>query len=130
MEQMNGGYQHQPIGGLQHHGSFSDSPPEQQQQQQGGQGNKDPAVHQRTYQACIPCRKRKVRCDLGSVDSPHDPPKKKNGETDNAGSGVGTGDEDGVYEIKNKKRVKVSHQQDGAYEEEVEFDRPRTPGGG
>ncbi|KAI7520051.1 hypothetical protein KC331_g20409, partial [Hortaea werneckii] len=59
MEQMNGGYQHQPIGGLQHHGSFSDSPPEQQQQQQGAQGNKDPAVHQRTYQACIPCRKRK-----------------------------------------------------------------------
>ncbi|KAI6916305.1 hypothetical protein KC341_g19075 [Hortaea werneckii] len=51
MEQMNGGYQHQPIGGLQHHGSFSGSPPEQQQQQQGGQGNKDTAAHQRTYQA-------------------------------------------------------------------------------
>lgn len=24
--------------------------------------------------ACIPCRSRKVKCDLGSVDSPHDPP--------------------------------------------------------
>jgi hypothetical protein len=27
-----------------------------------------------TWQACIPCRRRKVRCDLGSVDNPHDPP--------------------------------------------------------
>src|SRR2546421_9403469 len=33
-----------------------------------------PAQHKRTYQACIPCRRRKVRCDLGSVDNPHDPP--------------------------------------------------------
>ncbi|TIA11416.1 hypothetical protein D6C80_07512 [Aureobasidium pullulans] len=30
--------------------------------------------HSRTYQACIPCRRRKVRCDLGPVDNPHDPP--------------------------------------------------------
>ncbi|KAF2806381.1 uncharacterized protein BDZ99DRAFT_490216 [Mytilinidion resinicola] len=30
--------------------------------------------HTRTYQACIPCRRRKVRCDMGPVDSPHDPP--------------------------------------------------------
>ncbi len=30
--------------------------------------------HTRTYQACIPCRRRKVRCDLGPVDHPHDPP--------------------------------------------------------
>ncbi|PSK42965.1 hypothetical protein B9Z65_6919 [Elsinoe australis] len=30
--------------------------------------------HTRTYQACIPCRKRKVRCNLGPVDNPHDPP--------------------------------------------------------
>ena len=30
--------------------------------------------HKRGYQACIPCRKRKVRCDLGPVDNPHDPP--------------------------------------------------------
>ncbi|KAL6721708.1 zinc finger transcriptional activator [Lecanora helva] len=33
-----------------------------------------PSVHKRTYQACIPCRKRKVRCDLGPVDDPRDPP--------------------------------------------------------
>ncbi|GAB7339211.1 hypothetical protein MBLNU457_5870t1 [Dothideomycetes sp. NU457] len=32
------------------------------------------ASHTRTYQACIPCRKRKVRCDLGPVDNPHEPP--------------------------------------------------------
>ncbi|PNS18924.1 hypothetical protein CAC42_6019 [Sphaceloma murrayae] len=56
----------------------------------GAQGN----AHTRTYQgvlqyparscdtwlatdhlaACIPCRKRKVRCNLGPVDNPHDPP--------------------------------------------------------
>jgi hypothetical protein len=30
--------------------------------------------HKRVYQACIPCRRRKVKCDLGSVDSPGDPP--------------------------------------------------------
>lgn len=33
-----------------------------------------PNQHTRTYQACIPCRRRKVRCDLGPVDNPHDPP--------------------------------------------------------
>ncbi|KAF1978977.1 hypothetical protein BU23DRAFT_191785 [Bimuria novae-zelandiae CBS 107.79] len=33
-----------------------------------------PSQHTRTYQACIPCRRRKVRCDLGPVDNPHDPP--------------------------------------------------------
>lgn len=40
-----------------------------QQQQQSGAG-----AHKRVYQACIPCRRRKVRCDLGSVDNPNDPP--------------------------------------------------------
>ena len=34
----------------------------------------DGPQHKRVYQACIPCRRRKVRCDLGSVDNPHDPP--------------------------------------------------------
>ncbi len=32
------------------------------------------APHKRVYQACIPCRRRKVKCDLGSVDNPGDPP--------------------------------------------------------
>ncbi|KIV86996.1 hypothetical protein PV11_02569 [Exophiala sideris] len=30
--------------------------------------------HQRVYKACVSCRQRKVRCDLGSVDRPHEPP--------------------------------------------------------
>jgi hypothetical protein len=55
------------------------------------QGSSPPRdLHRRGYQACDPCRKRKVKCDLGSklacaittfgtdiatgVDNPHDPP--------------------------------------------------------
>lgn len=34
----------------------------------------DQPQHKRVYQACIPCRRRKVKCDLGSVDNPSDPP--------------------------------------------------------
>lgn len=34
----------------------------------------DRPQHKRVYQACIPCRRRKVKCDLGSVDNPNDPP--------------------------------------------------------
>lgn len=33
--------------------------------------------HRRNYQACEQCRQRKVKCDLGDVDNPHDPPCKK-----------------------------------------------------
>ncbi|KAG6210926.1 hypothetical protein E4U50_002489 [Claviceps purpurea] len=54
---------------------------EQQQQQSQAQSHPDSQTpttsggqHKRVYQACIPCRRRKVRCDLGSVDNPHDPP--------------------------------------------------------
>lgn len=63
------------------------APPPQPSGRGGGAGpgasaaTPSPAVHQpqppqhkRVYQACIPCRRRKVRCDLGSVDDPHDPP--------------------------------------------------------
>lgn len=39
-----------------------------------GSGENGQPGHKRVYQACIPCRRRKVRCDLGSVDNPHDPP--------------------------------------------------------
>ncbi|KAA8567703.1 hypothetical protein EYC84_008175 [Monilinia fructicola] len=45
------------------------SPNGQQQSKAQNGGN-----HKRIYQACIPCRRRKVRCDLGSVDNPSDPP--------------------------------------------------------
>ncbi|EDN95489.1 hypothetical protein SS1G_11367 [Sclerotinia sclerotiorum 1980 UF-70] len=49
----------------------NDATPSTGQQHSKGQtgGN-----HKRIYQACIPCRRRKVRCDLGSVDNPSDPP--------------------------------------------------------
>ncbi|KAF3215884.1 hypothetical protein TWF192_010976 [Orbilia oligospora] len=39
-----------------------------------GSGVTPPVTHKRSYQACIPCRRRKVRCDLGSVEAPHSPP--------------------------------------------------------
>ncbi|KIV87888.1 hypothetical protein PV11_03405 [Exophiala sideris] len=34
----------------------------------------DNRPHRRGYQACQRCRERKVKCDLGSVDAPKDPP--------------------------------------------------------
>jgi hypothetical protein len=40
---------------------------------QNGQGQKSPSPqtqHRRGYQACDPCRKRKVKCDLGSEYRP------------------------------------------------------------
>ena len=43
------------------------------QQAQAAAAAGQPA-HKRVYQACIPCRRRKVKCDLGSVDNPGDPP--------------------------------------------------------
>ncbi|OQO14179.1 hypothetical protein B0A48_01055 [Cryoendolithus antarcticus] len=102
---------------------------------------KDPAIHQRTYQACIPCRRRKVRCDLGSVDSPHDPPclrcrreakecffsatrrKKKGAEEDDSVS-----IEPQELDQPGRKRLRASTVEDD--DEEIEYEeRPRTPGG-
>ncbi|KJX99224.1 Fungal Zn binuclear cluster domain containing protein/C6 transcription factor [Zymoseptoria brevis] len=104
--------------------------------------------HQRTYQACIPCRQRKVRCDLGSVDNPHDPPctrcrreakecyfsatrrKKKNAGDENTGSEAG--DDNVTYEIRsNRKRPRTSAPPEVAVEEDdYDYDDPpRTPGG-
>ena len=77
--------------------------------------------HKRTYQACIPCRRRKVRCDLGSVDNPHDPPcvrcrreskecyfsatRRKRKTLDGDGSGEGEYDDD--FEARNgRKRLR------------------------
>lgn len=57
-----------PVAGLSS-GQGSNSNPDPSSQQQALS-----AQHKRVYQACIPCRRRKVRCDLGSVDNPHDPP--------------------------------------------------------
>lgn len=80
-----------------------------------------PPQHKRTYQACIPCRRRKVRCDLGSVDNPHDPPcvrcrreskecyfsatRRKRKPTD--GEGSGDGEYEDEFEIRNgRKRLR------------------------
>ncbi|RAH65768.1 Zn(II)2Cys6 transcription factor domain-containing protein [Aspergillus aculeatinus CBS 121060] len=46
------------------------SPSPQSQAQSQSQSSQ----HRRGYQACDPCRKRKVKCDLGSVDNPRPPP--------------------------------------------------------
>jgi hypothetical protein len=37
-------------------------------------GTDGQSQHKRVYQACLGCRERKVKCDLGPVDAPHDPP--------------------------------------------------------
>lgn len=89
-----------------------------------------------------------MRCDLGSVDSPHDPPctrcrreakecyfsatrrKKKSANGEITGSDAG---DDTTYEIRsNRKRQRASAppDQEPAEREEVEFEEPpRTPGG-
>ncbi|KAJ4304233.1 zinc finger transcriptional activator [Collariella sp. IMI 366227] len=59
-------------GGAAHHGPSGGGPQASTPSQSGLAGLQ--AQHKRVYQACIPCRRRKVRCDLGSVDDPHDPP--------------------------------------------------------
>ncbi|KXT05290.1 hypothetical protein AC578_10956 [Pseudocercospora eumusae] len=126
-------------GDVQYGATSSQSPPKPQ--------NANPAVHQRTYQACIPCRQRKVRCDLGSVDNPHDPPctrcrreakecyfsatrrKKKTQNGDNTASEAG---DEPVYEIRhNRKRLRTSEPPpvDGALEDDEYPEQPRTPGG-
>jgi len=128
------GYQQLP--GAESHFS-EDTPP--------GEGQKNSAgVHQRTYQACIPCRKRKVRCDLGSVDNPHDPPcmrcrreskecyfsatRRKRKSTGPNGSGAISDDDDiDVFEIRDgRKRVRVAATANSGADDE---EQPRTPGG-
>ncbi|KAK9475935.1 hypothetical protein V1514DRAFT_286427 [Lipomyces japonicus] len=41
---------------------------------EGGQGTRSTLPFRRSYKACLHCRERKVRCDLGSLDNPSDPP--------------------------------------------------------
>ncbi|RCK55878.1 Transcriptional activator ARO80 [Candida viswanathii] len=56
------------------HDTSSVSPPSQSQQHQQQQLATGPASlkYKRNYRACLNCRLRKVKCDLGPVDSPHD----------------------------------------------------------
>lgn len=95
--------------------------------------------HKRVYQACIPCRRRKVRCDLGSVDNPHDPPcvrcrreskecffsaTRRKRKTEDDGSDA---DE---YIIRNgRKRLHVSGSPPPFVERRAYSNVPLTPGG-
>ncbi|KAM0698286.1 hypothetical protein Q7P36_001752 [Cladosporium allicinum] len=121
-------------------GRLQSATPQQQQQSAGGANQPG---HQRTYQACIPCRRRKVRCDLGSVDNPHDPPclrcrreakecffsatrrKKKDGSNRDSVSEEPA--QDDGYELKTgRKRLRANTLD---LEDEDDDDIPRTPGG-
>jgi hypothetical protein len=101
------------------------------------------AQHKRVYQACIPCRRRKVRCDLGSVDNPHDPPcvrcrreskecffsaTRRKRKTEDGGEGSeGELDE---YIIRNgRKRLHASGSPPVMRDPRVFSEVPLTPGG-
>lgn len=123
-------------------GSSTAAPTQRHQAQSSTQdtpGAQNPQ-HKRVYQACIPCRRRKVRCDLGSVDNPHDPPcvrcrreskecffsaTRRKRKTDDDGSDA---DE---YIIRNgRKRVHASGSPPPTAFERIAFsEAPLTPGG-
>jgi hypothetical protein len=105
-------------------------------------GANSQAQHKRVYQACIPCRRRKVRCDLGSVDNPHDPPcvrcrreskecffsatRRKRKTDDGADAGEDEVDE---YIIRNgRKRLRASLTPPPV-DHRIYNDLPLTPGG-
>lgn len=110
--------------------------------------------HKRVYQACIPCRRRKVRCDLGSVDNPNDPPcvrcrreskdcyfsaTRRKRRTDGGSGADGSDPEHDEYIIRNgRKRVHVigddslgshSYPPDAHRRRPGYSDVPLTPGG-
>ena len=113
--------------------------PQQQQQHQGQDAHG--VQHKRVYQACIPCRRRKVRCDLGSVDNPNDPPcvrcrreskecffsatRRKRKHEDGEGSDVDD------YTVRNgRKRVNASEETPPQQIDRRLFtEQPLTPGG-
>lgn len=55
-------------------GQFGAQPEGSQASNDSSSAQQQAPQHKRVYQACIPCRRRKVKCDLGSVDNPGDPP--------------------------------------------------------
>ncbi|KAJ4391363.1 zinc finger transcriptional activator [Gnomoniopsis smithogilvyi] len=100
--------------------------------------------HKRVYQACIPCRRRKVRCDLGSVDNPHDPPcvrcrreskecyfsatrRKRKTDDEEAEEAAR---EDDAYIIRNgRKRPHTDASPPPVLDRRIYSDQPLTPGG-
>lgn len=55
------------------------SPQQQQQQEHEQEHEQEQRYHRRGYQACDPCRKRKVKCDLGSMFQSHGQSERKEG---------------------------------------------------
>ncbi|KAF2138862.1 uncharacterized protein K452DRAFT_300917 [Aplosporella prunicola CBS 121167] len=131
------------------HAALSTSPPAKSLSQS--------QQHTRTYQACIPCRRRKVRCDLGPVDNPHEPPcvrcrreskecffsaTRRKRKPQDGGEGI---DDDGPsdYEVRNgRKRLRDSidstprhpalptiNANEAAAYDAAGTDQPLTPGG-
>ncbi|KAI6784770.1 Transcriptional activator-like protein [Emericellopsis cladophorae] len=106
----------------------------------GGTQTGGTSQHKRVYQACIPCRRRKVRCDLGSVDNPHDPPcvrcrreskecyfsatrRKRKGDD-------GEGSDADDYTIRNgRKRVYTNENTPPVVDRRLYSEAPLTPGG-
>uniref|UniRef100_L2FVR3 Fungal zn binuclear cluster domain containing protein n=1 Tax=Colletotrichum fructicola (strain Nara gc5) TaxID=1213859 RepID=L2FVR3_COLFN len=92
--------------------------------------------------ACIPCRRRKVRCDLGSVDNPHDPPcvrcRRESKECYFSATRRKRKTEDGAdepedideYTIRNgRKRLHVEDSPPVAIDRRLYSEVPLTPGG-
>ncbi|GJN71700.1 C6 transcription factor [Purpureocillium lilacinum] len=116
-------------------------PPRSQSQQRDADADaQQNAQHKRVYQACIPCRRRKVRCDLGSVDNPHDPPcvrcrreskecyfsaTRRKRKTDD-----GEGSDADEYVIRNgRKRLHAAASPPPRLDRRFYSDVPLTPGG-
>lgn len=137
-----------PVAGRQSQqtGSSANTPAQQQQNQHQHQRQESESAaqnsqHKRVYQACIPCRRRKVRCDLGSVDNPHDPPcvrcrreskecffsatrRKRKTDDDDEGSDV---DE---YIVRNgRKRLHAAESPPPRLDRRFYSEVPLTPGG-
>lgn len=102
--------------------------------------------HKRVYQACIPCRRRKVRCDLGSVDNPHDPPcvrcrreskecyfsatrRKRKHDDDTTDSLIDDAGQDEYIVRNGRKRVGVDASPPPRIDRRLYSDVPLTPGG-
>lgn len=103
------------------------------------QSQSQPQQHKRVYQACIPCRRRKVRCDLGSVDNPHDPPcvrcRRESKECYFSATRRKRKNEDGEdgedeYIVRNgRKRPQIDTSPPPQIDRRLYSDVPLTPGG-
>ena len=113
----------------------------------GGGTNSNLPQHKRVYQACIPCRRRKVRCDLGSVDNPNDPPcvrcrreskecffsatRRKRKTDDGSADSLADLDQDDYIARNGRKRLNTAGvSPTPTFDRSLYSDVPLTPGGG